>query len=217
MEVVQGTGHVIECARHLNLGAALVDGHHGQAWTGCISERHVHSSKGSGMDSPKRVLVLLGDLDTRGVPAVILHAAGIRPDGIVAVDVPRFPRVSDVKHALWRDLRIPCADQVRCRITKHHITLLIRVRSPSDILTGRFGAHQVLQGPWPDTAVLSRDWVHLRKYGVFPGLGGSTRKSTRSSRGKSTLETAQPGELFSTAAPITERVDEVLMHCEGCD
>mmetsp|Transcript_18979 Transcript_18979/g.47919 ORF Transcript_18979/g.47919 Transcript_18979/m.47919 type:complete len:251 (+) Transcript_18979:75-827(+) len=126
------------------------------------------------MDTPKRVLVLLDGLDTRRVPANVLGTTGIRRDGIVALDLPRFPRVSDVKSALWYRLQIPTSEQV-------------------------------LRGPLPDTSELLRDWVHLSKLGVLPGLGGE-RTRQRSNRRPS--GSAHPGELFSSAKPVNARLDK---------
>jgi hypothetical protein len=95
---------------------AVERGRNGRESSDCA----VISTCRGGMDSPKRVLVHLEGLDTSKLPAAVLSAAGIRKDGIVAVDVPRFPRVSDVKMALARLLRIPAPDQVGRLPTPNH-------------------------------------------------------------------------------------------------
>eukprot|EP00193_Tetraselmis_chui_P005462 CAMPEP_0177755086 /NCGR_PEP_ID=MMETSP0491_2-20121128/2374_1 /TAXON_ID=63592 /ORGANISM="Tetraselmis chuii, Strain PLY429" /LENGTH=260 /DNA_ID=CAMNT_0019270551 /DNA_START=446 /DNA_END=1228 /DNA_ORIENTATION=- len=135
------------------------------------------------MDSPKRVLVHLEGLDTSKLPAAVLSAAGIRKDGIVAVDVPRFPRVSDVKMALARLLRIPVPDQV---------------------LRGPLPQTTKLSRDWVHLYKLN-----LHKLNILPGLrvDGDKRKTERRDKVRN-AGGSHPGELFSSISPLAARIDQ---------
>jgi hypothetical protein len=69
---------------------------------------------------------------------------------------------------------------------------------------------QVLRGPLPQTTKLSRDWVHLHKLNILPGLrvDGDKRKTERRDKVRK-AGGSHPGELFSSISPLAARIDQV--------
>ena len=64
------------------------------------------------VDSPKTILLKLDGFQQAKLPDALVEAVGIQDGDILEVEIPRFPRISDVKLAASRALGIPVRDQV---------------------------------------------------------------------------------------------------------
>ena len=150
------------------------------------------------VDSPKTILLKLDGFQQAKLPDALVEAVGIQDGDILEVDIPRFPRVSDVKVAASRALGIPVREQIlrgplpRLQELSCDWAFLWEL----DILPGL--------SETPSRAPQNEDDNSRSN-----GGGGTGLSSRRPRRAGGTRVAATPGELFSTAEPVFTQMKQV--------